>query len=167
MSFLPPFTKEIPHIAFAIEGFPLDCQDITISQRMLKDGEVYHGLNYVYKRNSASHFVQFNDTACEKPEFGVIHYFFKLQNVGYAVVNVLKNTEINVCQVGVGTAKDPVLKEFLSSGFLGSHFIGVLKTLNFKVVKCNHIISRVILVQSEDAGVDGYVSSVLKCYQHD
>lgn len=167
VSFLPPFTKEIPHIAFAIEGFPLDWQDITISQRMLKDGEVYHGLNYVYKRNSASHFVQFNDTACEKPEFGVIHYFFKLQNVGYAVVNVLKNTEINVCQVGVGTAKDPVLKEFLSSGFLGSHFIGVLKTLNFKVVKCNHIISRVILVQSEDAGVDGYVSSVLKCYQHD
>lgn len=115
----------------------------------------------MYKRNSASHFVQFNDTACEKPEFGMIHYFFKLQNVGYAVVNVLKNTEINVCQVGVGTAKNPVL------GFLGSHFIGVLKTLNFKVVKCNHIISRVILVQSEDAGVDGYVSSVLKCYQHD
>ena len=41
--------------------------------------------------------------------------------------------------------------------------------LNFKVIKCDHIIiiSRVVFVKSDDAGVDGYVSSVLKTYQHD
>jgi len=92
---------------------------------------------------------------------------YVIVQVHSSISQVILLTCLVLSLAGVGTAKDPVLKEFLSSGFLGSHFIGVLKTLNFKVVKCNHIISRVILVQSEDAGVDGYVSSVLKCYQHD
>ena len=41
-------------------------------------------------------------------------------------------------------------------------------TFNFKVIQCDHItVSRVVFVQSDDAGVDSYVSSVLKSYQHD
>ena len=63
-------------------------------------------------------------------------------------------------------AKDPVLREFLLAGVLGSHFIGVKETQNFKVIPCNQITSRVVFVRSDDAGVDGYVSSVLKSYHY-
>lgn len=103
----------------------------------------------------------------EQLGFGKIQYFVKHQFMGYAVVNVLRNTEISICQVGVAPAKDTVLIEFLSSGVLGSYCIGVKETENFKVIQCNQIISRVVPVESDDAGVDGYVSTVLKCYQHD
>lgn len=50
--FLPPFKQEIPYIAFPIEDFFPDTQELTTCQRMVKGGQVYHGLNYVYKKNS-------------------------------------------------------------------------------------------------------------------
>ena len=57
--FVPPFKQEIPYIAFPIEGFFPDTQELTTCQRMVKDGQVFHGLNYVYKKNSGSYLVQF------------------------------------------------------------------------------------------------------------
>ena len=58
------------------------------------------------------------------------------------------------------------------SGVLGSHFIDVKETLNFKAIIVIMyviliIISRVVFVKSDETGVDGYVSSVLKSCQHD
>ena len=166
VSFLPPFKQEIPSTAFPIADYFPDTQELTTCQRMVKDGQVYHGLNYVYKRNSGSYLVQFK-TQHGQPSFGKIHYFVKHRNEGYAVVNVFRNTGINICQIGVAPAKDSVLTEFLLSGVLGKHFTGVKETQSFKVIQCTHITSRVIFVRSGDAGVDGYVSSVLKSYQHD
>lgn len=57
------------------------------------------------------------------------------------------------------------------SGVLGSHFIDVKETLNFKaiivIIYVIIIISRVVFVKSDETGVDGYVLSVLKSCQHD
>ena len=54
------------------------------------------------------------------------------------------------------------------SGVLGSHFTDIKQTLYFKVIQCDHIIiSRVVFVKSDDTGVGGYLSSVLKSYQND
>ena len=124
---------------------------------MVKDGQIFNGLNYVCKRNSGSYLVQF-ETRHGQPSFGKIQYFVKHRNVGYAVVNVLRNTGTNICQIGFAPAKDSVLTEFLLSGVLGKHFTGVKETQSFKVFQCTHITSRVIFVRSGDAGVDGYVS---------
>ena len=164
--FLPPFKQEIPHIGVPIEGFFPDTGELTTCQRMVKGGQVYHGLNYVYKKNSGSYLVQFQ-SQLEQPGFGKIQYFIKHRHMGYAVVNILRNTGRNIYQTGIAPAKDPVLREFLLAGVLGSHFIGVKETQNFKVIPCIQITSRVVFVRSDDAGVDGYVSSVLKSYQHD
>ena len=79
----------------------------------------------------------------------------------------MRNTGFNICSIGLAAAKDPVLIEFLSSGVLGRHFTGVERTQNFKVILCDKIAARVTFVRSDDAGVDGYVSAVLKSYQHD
>ena len=94
---------------------------------MVKDGQVYHGLNYVYKKNPGSYLVQFQ-SQLEQHGFGKIQYFIKHRHMGYAVVNILSNTGRNICQTGTAPAKDPVLREFLLAGVLGSHFIGVKET---------------------------------------
>lgn len=86
---------------------------------MKKDGQVYHSLNYVRKKNSASYLVQFKEQNIEEASFGEIYYFAKSGNAGYAVVNVLRNTGVNICQTGLVAPKDPVVREFLSSGVLG------------------------------------------------
>ena len=62
---------------------------------------MYHGLNYVYKKNSDSYLVQFKTA-------NLIQLALETFNVGYAVVNVLSNTSRNICQTGIAPAKDPV-----------------------------------------------------------
>ena len=133
---------------------------------MVKDGQVYHGLNYVYKNNSGSYLVQF-EFQHHRPGFAEIQYFINHRNKGYAVVNILRNTGFNICRIGLSPANDPVLIEFLSSGVLGSHFTGVERIQIVKVIPCDKITARVTFVRSDDAGVDGFVSAVLKSYQHD
>lgn len=167
VQFLPPHRLEIPRInGFHVENFFPDGSELTVSQRMMRSGQIFHGLNYVYRRNSASYLVQFQSQD-EQPSFGEVQYFAKCGNEGFAVVKVFRNTELNVCQNGLPVPKDAVVKEFLSSGVLGYHFIGVQQTRTYKVIGCEHITARVIFVKSDDAGVDGYVSTVLKSYQHD
>ncbi|XP_068728838.1 uncharacterized protein [Montipora capricornis] len=51
--------QEIPHINVPIEALFQDKQELTTCQRMVKEGQMYHGLNYVYKKNSGSYLVQF------------------------------------------------------------------------------------------------------------
>jgi len=36
---------------------------------------------------------------------------------------ILRNTGVNICQTGLATPKDPVVREFLSSGVLGCHLL--------------------------------------------
>ena len=167
VKFLPPFKRSIPHVAFPIDDFFVERNELITCQRMKTDGQVYHSLNYVRKKNSASYLVQFKEQNIEEASFGEIYYFAKNGNAGYAVVNVLRNTGVNICQTGLVAPKDPVVREFLSSGVLGCHFTGVKRTRTFKLIQCDQISSRIIFVPSDDPDVDGYVSSVLKSYQHD
>ncbi|KAJ7392335.1 hypothetical protein OS493_011993 [Desmophyllum pertusum] len=69
VQFFLPCKQEIPHIAFPVEDFFPDKSELTTCQRMMKDGQVYHGLNYVHRRNSASYLVQFK-LRDEQPSFG-------------------------------------------------------------------------------------------------
>lgn len=114
----------------------------------------------------ASYLVQFqsNDGL---PNFGEIHYFVKNENVGYAVINVLRNAQVNICENGLRAPTDPVVKEFLTARVLGFHFIGVQHTRTYKLIRCDQITARAIFIDSADAHVDGYISTVLKSYQHD
>ena len=59
VGFLPPCKQEITHIGVKIEAFFQDKQELTTCQRMVKEGQMYHGLNYVDKKNSGSYLVQF------------------------------------------------------------------------------------------------------------
>lgn len=50
VKFVPPFKRNIPHVAFPIENFFVDRNELITCQRMKKDGQVYHSLNYVRKK---------------------------------------------------------------------------------------------------------------------
>ena len=166
IQFLSPLRQQIPTVNYPVEDFFEDSGRLMTAQRMVKEGQVYHGLNYVRRGNSASYLVQFqsNDGL---PNFGEVQYFAKNENVGYAVVNVLRNAPVNICENGLAAPTDPVVKEFLKARILGCHFIGVQHTRTYKVIRCDQITARAIFIKSADAHVDGYVSTVLKSYQHD
>ena len=78
---LPPFKKGIPQIDFPAEDFFDETNELTPCQRMKKNGQVYHSLNYVRKKNSASYLVQFKVPGVEQPSFGEIHCFIKAGSV--------------------------------------------------------------------------------------
>ena len=103
----------------------------------------------------------------ELPNFVEIQYFVKNENVGYAVVNVLRNAQVNICENGLAAPTDPVVKEFLTAKVLGFHFISMQRTRTYKLIRCDQITARAIFIDSTDAHVDGYISTVLKSYQHD
>ena len=75
-----------------------------------------------------------------------------------------------MCQTGeLPDPDDAVVLTFVQSGFLGCHFQAVQETERLCKVLCDDILSRVIFVPLEDTDirVSGYVSKVLKSYQHD
>ena len=75
-----------------------------------------------------------------------------------------------MCQTEeLGDPDDGVVLTFHQAGLLGSHFQAVQETERLCKVLCDEIISRVIFVPMEDTDVrvSGYVSKVLKSYQHD
>ena len=166
IKFFAPLCSKIPQVNSPIEGFPADISSLTSAQRMLKNGQVYHSLKYVHRRKSVSYLVQFEDID-KTHSFGKIEYFLKDGNVGFAVLNVYSSLHFNICERNLPEPRDPVVKEFWSQGFLGCAFTAIKKTEQYKLVKCRNICSRVILVKSNEAGVDGYMSSVLRSYQHD
>ena len=166
--FFGPLRQEIPDIiGISVDDLFEDTSELTTSQRMMKHGQVYHGLNYVRRRNSASYLVEFKLQYDEQPGYGEVQYFAKYRNVGYAAINIFRNTGLNICQTGLADPIDLVMREFVSSHVLGCHFIGVQRTETYEVIRCDQITARAIFVKSNDPGVDGYVSTVLKSYQHD
>lgn len=73
--------KGIPQIDFPDEDFFDETNELISCQRMKKNGQVYHSLNYVRKKNSASCLVQFKVPGVEQPSFGEIHCFIKAGSV--------------------------------------------------------------------------------------
>ena len=110
IKFLPPFVQEAPELQYPIQNFPIDTTRVSIAQRMIKDGQVYHSFNYLRKKTFVSYLVQFTEAGdvC----FGKVEYFVKDGTNGFAVVNLIKNLKFNVSQKGVPQCEDLVLKEF-------------------------------------------------------
>ena len=165
MKFILPLQQKIPPIQHPIQNFPVDVEGITVAQRMIKDDQVYHSCSYSRKKNSASFLVQFSEEG--SVYFGKVEYFIKNGDDGFAVVKMFKNLQLNVSEINVLEPEDPVLKEFWSARYLGCHFTAVQETQEYKYIHCSSIQHRIVFVQSEEPDVDGYVSTVLKSYQHD
>ena len=62
---------------------------------------------------------------------------------------------------------DPMVKSFIEKDILGKHFQAVKETFSDICIPCCDIVCRCVFVCSESAGASGYVSPVLKYYQHD
>lgn len=165
IKFIPPLQQQVPEVQHPIQNFPVHTQGVAVSQRMIKDGQVYHSSHYSRKKKSCSFLVQFNDDGLMY--FGKVEYFVRDGADGFAVVNLFRNLQFNVSEKHITQPEDPVIKEFWSAGYLGCHFTAVQKTQQYKYIHCSCIQHRIVFVESEDQDVDGYVSTVLKSYQHD
>lgn len=165
----PPLMQQPPELNGPIEGYFHDERPVIAAQRMAKGGHVYHSLCYRKKGNSASYLVAIrSDQDDTTLTFGEVQYFLKDGNSdGFAVVRVIEPTGSNICSTGMPPPADPVTHEFWSSGVLGQHFLGIRFTRRMKLIKCTAIECKVVYIEHDDAGVDGYVSSTLNSYQHD
>ena len=165
IKFIAPFQQQVLEVQQPIQDLPADIEGVVVAQWIINDGQVYHSCQYSRKKESVSFLVQFKDgdLTC----FGKVEYFVKNGADGFAVINLFKNLHFNISQNGITQPEDPVLKEFWSAGYLGCHFIAVQKTQQYKYLPCSNIVHRIVFVESEDEDVDGYVSTVLKNYQHD
>lgn len=77
IQFLPPLLQQIPHITQPIEGYFEDGRSVSIAQRMVKDGQMYHSLSYRRKRNSASYLIKYLSDG--KTKFGEVQYFLRVR----------------------------------------------------------------------------------------
>ena len=171
--FYKPLKSEIPSSLQDVDlnqfGLDATMDNLTFAYRMEKKGESFHSDSYPYKRTSCSYFVCFQ-VGLNEESYGIVKCFLVKNNVPYAIVREFKNLDKNVCQTEeLGDPDDGVVLTFHQAGLLGSHFQAVQETERLCKVLCDEIISRVIFVPMEDTDVrvSGYVSKVLKSYQHD
>ena len=179
MYFYHPLKKEIPFCLRNIDlvqfDFDVTADDLT-STRMDKDNEVFHSDSYPYRRNSCSYFICFKEGQNEE-NYGVIKCFVMNSQQPYAIIKEYRNLHKkyrnlhkNVFQSDeLQDPNDPITLTFQQAGILGTHFTAVAETKNFRKIVCQRILSRVVFVpmKDQDIQVSGYVSKVLKSYQHD
>ena len=165
IKFVPPLRQKIPEVQHSVENFPANVEGMAVAQRMIKDGQVYHSSIYSRKKKSASYLVQFSEEG--SVYLSKVDFYLKNGDDEFAVINMFQNLQLNVTEINIPQPEDPVLKEFWSARCLGSHFTAVQRTQECKYVECTKIQHRIVFVESEEPDVDGYVSTVLKSYQHD
>ena len=173
MYFYHPLKKEIPFCLRNIDlvqfDFDVTADDLTFSTRMDKDNEVFHSDSYPYRRNSCSCFICFKEGQNEE-NYGVIKCFVMKGQQPYAIIKEYRNLHKNVYQSSeLQDPNDPIMLTFQQAGILGTHFTAVAETNNLRKIVCQRILSRVVFVpmKDQDIQVSGYVSKVLKSYQHD
>ena len=171
--FFAPLKSEIPsglqYVDLTEFGLDATTDNLTFAYRMEKNGESFHSDSYPQKRTSCSYFVCFK-VGLNEESYGIVKCFFVTNNIPYAIVREFTKLNKNVCQTGeLPDPDDAVVLTFVQSGFLGCHFQAVQETERLCKVLCDDILSRVIFVPLEDTDirVSGYVSKVLKSYQHD
>jgi hypothetical protein len=171
--FFAPLKSEIPsglqYVDLTEFGLDATTDNLTFAYRMEKNGESFHSDSYPQKRTSCSYFVCFK-VGLNEESYGIVKCFFVTNNIPYAIVREFTKLNKNVCQTGeLPDPDDAVVLTFVQSGFLGCHFQAVQETERLCKVLCDDILSRVIFVPLEDNDirVSGYVSKVLKSYQHD
>ena len=131
---------------------------------MLKDDQIFHSLAYKRKGNSCSYIVQFREGVSD--EFGLVQYYLLARNTGFAVISKYEKKG-NICSFELEDQDDEMMKSFIEKDILGQHFQAVKETSSEACIPCRDIVSRCVFVPSASAGVSGYVSPVLKHYQHD
>ena len=125
---------------------------------MLKDDQVYHSLAYKRKGNSCSYIVQFREGVND--EFGLVRYYLFVRNTNF-------KRKGNICSFKLEDQDDMMVKSFIEQNILGQHFQAVRETSSDTCIPCCDIVCRCVFVPSTTAGLSGYVSPVLRHYQHD
>lgn len=131
---------------------------------MLKDDQVFHSLAYKRRGESCSYIVQFKENG--NIEFGTVQYYLLARNTGFAVISKFLKKG-NICSFGLQEQADTMIKLFIDRGILGNHFEAVTETPIVGCIDCDNILRRCIFVPSTEDEVCGYLSPVLRHYQHD
>lgn len=95
-----------------------------------------------------------------------MQYYLLVSNTGIAVIYKYERKE-NICSFELEEQDDPMIKSFIDRDILGKHFQAVKETMSLTCISCSDIVCRCVFVPSASAGVSGYVSPVLRHYQHD
>lgn len=163
-SFIRPF-KNNPNLPDeVVHCLALEGQQVHQAERMLKDDQVFHSLAYKRRGESCSYIVQFKEN--DNIEFGTVQYYLLARNTGFAVISKFLKKG-NICSFGLEEQADTMIKLFIDRGILGNHFHAVMETPLVSCIDCDNILRRCIFVPSEEDEVCGYVSPVLRHYQHD
>ena len=163
-SFIFPLKKNPDLSRHLVRCLNLEDQEVYQAQRMLKDDEIFHSVAYKRRGKSCSYIVKFQES--NEDEFGIIEYYLLVRNTGFAVIRKFEKKG-SICSFGLEEQDDEMVKSFIDSHILGKQFQAVKEVGLCSYVPCCNIICRCVFVPSPSDGVSGYVSPVLRHYQHD
>lgn len=162
--FILPFKKNPDLPRSIVTGLNLEDQDVHQAERMLKNDQIFHSVAYKRKGKSCSYIVKFQEG--DEDEFGIVQYYLFVRNTGFAVIWKFEKKG-NICSFGLEEQDDTMVKSFIDKNILGKQFQAVKETSSCTYVPCCDIVCRCVFVPSASDGVSGYVSPVLRHYQHD
>ena len=161
-----PFTNnpQLPNSLVQYLNLREGSHQVHQTNRMYKDDQVFHSLAYRRRGQGCSYIVQFQEHGSN--EFGIVKHYLLVKNEGFAVICKFQKKG-NICSFDLEEQEDLMIKSFIDKGILGMHFQAVEETSSDTCVPCSHILCRCAFVPSGSTGVSGFVSPVLRTYQHD
>ena len=163
--FLLPPLKCNPELPVGVmHCLDLEGQQVHQAERMLKDGQIFHSLAYKRRGKSCSYIVEFRQ--CGNTQYGTVNYYLLARNTGYAVISMFQK-QGNICSFGPEKQDDSMISLFIEKGILGKHFQAVKETPGTACIDCSDIVRRCVFVPYAGNGVCGFLSPVLRHYQHD
>lgn len=163
-SFILPFKNNPELPDRIIDSLDLDEQPVHQAFRMVKDNQIFHSTAYKRKGKSCSYIIQFQEGGGN--EYGIVQYYLLVRNTGIAVIYKYERKG-NICSFELEDQDDPMIKSFIDRDLLGKHFQAVKEKMSLTCISCSDIVCRCVFVPSASAGISGYVSPVLRHYQHD
>ena len=135
-------------------------EGILFGKRLWKNSEVFHSLSYLRRKTSNSYMVSFSYQNKEK--YGSVLFF---TSYGHVVVKLF---QITGQKLYTEDSLDATTNGFIQDEVLGSCFYHVAKTNEIVIISTQCLIHRMIFVpDSPDNLNSGFLSHVLKSYQHD
>ena len=148
----------IPHHITAM----FSSQEVSYSERLSKNGNIYHSLAYKKRKSSSSYLISYYHDG--RRLFGKVLFFANTSQDCYVILQSMKQTGQNLFD-GMEGAIDDVVDDFISNCQLGKCFYYVEESDEVLVISHRCVLSRVVLVPVDEQS--GYVSLVLNSYQHD
>lgn len=133
---------------------------------MLKDDQMFHSVAYKRKGKSCSYMYVVKFLENNEDEFGIIEYYLLVRNTGFAVIRKFEKRG-NICSFRLEEQDDGMVKSFIDNHILGKQFQAVREAALCTYVPCCNIVCRCVFVPSFSDGMSGYISPVLRHYQHD